>query len=309
MITRGTKLDINVNMQGKRTFIFVVQVAKEYNLRNYLIDYCGVSKKIIREAHLQGDILVSGNARFLNQQVFNDEVITLKYQWIGESTVEPEVIPLTIVYEDSDILVVDKPAQMVVHPTLGYPNGTLANGIAYYYQQIGLKEPIRIINRLDKNTTGLVLIVKNEMVYNLLSQQFQNGLGHKKYLALVEGQVKQEVGVIDKPIGRTPDSIIQRRVTPAGKSAVTNFRRILTLDNMTLLELELETGRTHQIRVHLSHMGHPIVADDLYGGQIRQSLTRQALHVFYLSFQKPFTKEIIQLYSQLPIDMRLLIKA
>lgn len=209
----------------------------------------------------------------------------------------PEDIPLDIVYEDEHYLLINKGSNMPVHPTSSiHITDTLANGVAYYMRRCGDLFSISIVNRLDKDTSGLVLIAKNAYAAENAAKTAQ-----KKYLAVCSGELKQS-GRIDAPIARCGDSIITRCVAENGARAVTNYEPIKTVSGRTLAAIRLETGRTHQIRVHFSYIGHPLEGDDLYGGSL-DNIGRQALHCGELSFFHPILEQRLEFSSPLPEDM------
>lgn len=292
-------------LQSKKSYQFRVSAEDEgCTLRYFLTKQCGLSRKRVREASVRGDILVDHTPQYLNQPVQHGQLVELYYQEHSGSGVQPQPIPINILYEDEDLLVLDKPAGLVVHPTRGYPDGTLANGIAYHWLQQGLQEPVRIVTRLDRNTSGLVLVAKNELAHYLLVQAFTAGTGQKRYIALVEGAVVPQSGTISAPISFAPGSIIKRCVTNHGKEAVTHYRSLRRWLNYTLLDIGLETGRTHQIRVHFSYRGHPLLGDDLYQGTPLPTLGRQGLHAYLLQFNHPRTQAGLKIVSPLPLDIR-----
>ncbi len=249
------------------------------------------------------------------------DVVTWKLAGNENSNIEPENIPLSICYEDDFLLIVNEPSGMLVHPTGGVHSGTLANAILNYYIESGLDIPFRPVHRLDKNTSGLVLIAKDPRVQYALStnkvkfDELPHSMDHVKplhrhYIAISSGNFPHKTGVIDYPIGRKPGSIIERMVLPeteGGQAAITKYQVLAETDTAALLELSLETGRTHQIRVHLSSMGNPILGDDLYEGDTAL-ISRQALHAYRMYFTHPITKEEINVTSQLPLDMVQLLK-
>ncbi|KUP09001.1 pseudouridine synthase [Bacillus coahuilensis m2-6] len=220
---------------------------------------------------------------------------------------KPENIPLTIVYEDEHVLVVNKPARMNTIPSKEHPTGSLANALLFYYEKIGLPSTVHIVTRLDRDTSGLVLIAKHQFVHGKLSLLQQQKKVNREYEALSEGTFKEPYGKIELPIGRKDTSIIEREVRHDGKYACTYYRVLQNFQKFSHVKLKLETGRTHQIRVHLSHIGHPLVGDTLYGGGTKW-LKRQALHCSSLSFFHPFLKEELHLKCQLPKDIEKLVK-
>ena len=207
----------------------------------------------------------------------------------------PETVPLDIVYRDRDVLVVNKPAGMPVHQSVRHRDDTLANYFAYLFPEL----TFRAVNRLDKDTSGLCIIAKNPHAANIM----QN-CAEKTYYAAVHG-VTDESGVIDAPIAREGESIIRRCVRSDGRRAVTLYRRIACNGRYSLLEIKLETGRTHQIRVHFSHIGHPLAGDDMYGGGL-DDIGRQALHCGKMSFNDPLTGEPVTVSSEIPEDIKAL---
>lgn len=213
-----------------------------------------------------------------------------------------EKIPLEIVYEDRYILVVNKPAGMSTIPSREHPNGSLANALLGYYEKIGVSATAHIVTRLDRDTSGLVLIAKHRHIHHLLSMQQKSGGLRRTYEAFASGEVDQDFGIIEQPIARKKDSIIEREVHPDGQYACTSFKVLKKIDTFTHLELQLKTGRTHQIRVHLSYLGHPLIGDDLYGGPTTL-LTRQALHCRKIVFIHPFLLKEFSLFAVLPDDM------
>lgn len=227
---------------------------------------------------------------------------TVTILWPGECRVPPSPLPLAIVYEDESLLVIDKPAGLLVHPTSGPPEPTLANAVVHHLSA-GQHRPggFHPLHRLDRNTSGLILIAKNPHVQHLLSGDGGKQIT-REYLALVSGAVRPAAGIIDAPIGRRPGSIIERMVNPDGQPATTLYETVRVLAGHCLLKLKLETGRTHQIRVHLAHIGHPILGDDLYGGST-EHIQRQALHAARLRFTHPLTGEQLDLSAPLPADM------
>jgi len=210
---------------------------------------------------------------------------------------------LNICYEDDDILVVNKEAGVVVHPTAGHPENTLANGIAWYYAKKKIKASIRPVNRLDKDTSGLVIFAKNPFMQNYL--QIVSPM-KKLYVAIVQGNL-EEKGTIDLPICRKPGSTIERMVSDDGDRAVTDFFVLKRSEKLSFVKLELKTGRTHQIRVHLSHIGHPIIGDTLYGSDTSY-IKRQALHAYRITFRQPFIDKCISIYAPVPEDMKMVLK-
>ncbi len=221
----------------------------------------------------------------------------------------PERIPLDVIYEDADVLVINKPAGMVVHPAAGHASGTLVNAILAHVPDLaGIGGELRpgIVHRLDKETSGLILIAKNDVSLRKLQLQFKHRLVSKIYLALVEGKLSPERGRIDMPIGRDPRERKRMAVSPRhGRPAQTDYRVLEVLGDYTLIEARPLTGRTHQIRVHLAAVGHPVVGDPVYGRRKRKlPLERQFLHAWRLSFELPSTGEPVTFTAPLPEDLR-----
>ncbi len=221
-----------------------------------------------------------------------------------KSRFEPQNIPIYPVYEDDDILVLNKQPGLVVHPTKGYPDGTVANALMHYMAQKGETWKVRFVNRLDMDTSGLLIVAKNAYAQNNITSQMRAGSIEKGYIAIVCGEVGQERGTIDLPIGRPDPEDVRRGVVPDGAASVTHYTVLQRLKNHTLVELLLETGRTHQIRVHMSHIGHPVLGDKLYGGENDGLINRQALHAAKLKFIHPITKEPLKTEAPIPEDMR-----
>lgn len=215
---------------------------------------------------------------------------------------KPEKIFLDIVYEDRDLLIINKAPGMVTIPSPHNPSGTVANGVLYYYEQRDIHNTVHVVTRLDRNTSGLVLIAKNRYIHSLLSRSMINDGIKRTYKAIVEGKFEKKEGTIVANIGRKKDSIIEREVTEKGKDAITHYEVEHETSRHSLVNIELETGRTHQIRVHFSHIGHPVAGDTLYGGSTKL-INRQALHCYKISFKHPITKEVIEQQIPLPKDM------
>lgn len=226
-----------------------------------------------------------------------------------KSEFEAENIPIDIAYEDKDLLIINKQPYIVVHPTKGHPTGTLTNAIMYHINETNQTFKIRFMNRLDRDTSGLVAIAKNPHCQSSFMKQSQAGLVEKRYVAIVKGIMPSDEGTIDLPLGRPYEDSVERAVMEDGAPSVTHYRVLERFSSgFTMLELELETGRTHQIRVHLSHIGYPIVSDHLYGIEEHDLIGRQALHAKKLSMIHPVTGEKLSWDTELPDDMKQLIE-
>lgn len=221
---------------------------------------------------------------------------------------EPQDIPVHVVYEDADLLIVNKQPFLVVHPTKGHPSGTLANGIAKLFLDEGLDIKIRFINRLDRDTSGLMMIAKNPYAQTVISEQMIADEVVKEYTALVMGRLEKDKGTINAKIGLENEEDIERKVLENGKPCVTHYQVIERFKNASLVKIRLETGRTHQIRVHFKHIGHSLFGDLLYGGN-HDIINRQALHCSRMVFKLARPSKEIELKAELPEDMLNLIES
>ena len=214
----------------------------------------------------------------------------------------PENIPLDIVYEDDDVIVVNKPQGMVVHPAPGHPDHTLVNALLYHSPLSTINGTFRpgIVHRIDKDTSGLLMVAKNDLAHQSLAEQLRNKTNKREYLALVYGQIKEDEGTIDAPLGRNPQDRKKQAVVKGGRHAVTHFKVLKRYDNFTLVKCILETGRTHQIRVHMKYIGHPLVGDPLYGPRKVIGKNGQFLHAALLGFKHPRTGEEMVFEVPLP---------
>ena len=212
-------------------------------------------------------------------------------------------IPLNIIYEDDYLLVLNKPANIAIHPSILHFDNSLSNGVKFYFDKLGLKKKIRIVNRLDRNTSGIVIFAKNEYIQECLIKQMKTNEFKKEYLAIAKGILESKSGTLNFPIARKEGSIIERTVTSDGDSAITHYDVVKEFNNLSLVHIVLETGRTHQIRVHFSHIGHPILGDTLYGSPSKL-INRQALHSYKLTFIHPVTKKVVSLEAPLPNDIK-----
>ncbi len=251
-----------------------------------------------------GAATVNGKIRKSNYKLKIHEAISLTIPEPVELDVMAENIPLDVIYEDSDVIVIDKPQNMVVHPAPGNYSGTLVNALLYHCRDLsGINGILRpgIVHRIDKDTSGALVVAKNDNAHNSLAAQLKDHSMTRSYLALVEGIIKQDEGTVDEPIGRHPKDRIKMAVVESGKKAITHYKVIERFNNHTLVECNLETGRTHQIRVHMAKIGHPLVGDLVYGFKKQNfNLKGQVLHAKMLGFIHPSTKEYMEFISPLP---------
>jgi 23S rRNA pseudouridine1911/1915/1917 synthase len=264
----------------------------------------GVSTRLMRRMRYgDGGIFLNGNPAKLIDHIKEGDWVQVRFP-VERSEFEPEDIPIDVVYEDDSILAVNKQPGFVVHPTKGHPNHTLANGIMKYMLDKGENYKIRFVNRLDMNTSGLFLVGKNPHVQHHFTTQADRGQIGKKYTALVCGIMESNRGVIDLPIGKEDEDKVKRIVREDGSPSITEYEVLERFKSgYTLVKLNLITGRTHQIRVHLSHLRHPVVGDELYGGAKPWLIDRQTLHATSLSFSHPITGKKITLKAPLPEDI------
>lgn len=266
-----------------------------------------VSSRMIRRAKDGKSIQVNGYPVSVNAKVRNNDVVSVLLEQ-EPNIFPPEDIPIEVVYENQDLLVVNKQPYYVVHPTKGHPDGTIGNGIAKHFAEEGFDGKIRFINRLDRDTSGLLLVAKNGYAQQIISNQMQADAVEKRYMALVYGTVEKDADTINLPIGRPDPEDLRRAVMADGQDSITHYEVVARYEGATLVRIRLETGRTHQIRVHFAHMGHPLIGDELYGCPSTE-IKRQALHSYFLKFQLPRTKEWISLEADLPYDFKALIQS
>lgn len=233
-----------------------------------------------------------------------DHLVTRIAETAASENIEPVALPLEIIYEDEDLMVINKRADTPIHPSPGNYRNTLANAAAYYFAAQNRPFVYRCINRLDRDTTGLLILAKHMLSGAILSKMIKEHRIRRTYLALVTG-CPAAAGTVRAAIGRRPGSIISRQVDPAGEHAVTHYQRIAAFEDYSLLQLQLETGRTHQIRIHMSHIGHPLLGDSLYNPG-NTALGRQALHSETLVFEHPLTGRTMHFQCPLPDDMKAL---
>lgn len=278
----------------------------------------GWSRARLQQLIEDEDVLVNRRPAKSSQKLHAGDEIEVELIISPAESFTPEPIPLDIVHEDSDVVVVNKPAGLVVHPAAGIQSGTLANALSYHFDQLsqnaGATRP-GIVHRLDKNTSGLLVVAKNETAHENLAAQFRSREVFKSYIALVHGIVQQESGQIDRPIARDPRNRTRMAVVQAGRAALSRYRVKRRYESFTLMDVELKTGRTHQIRVHLAWLKHPVVGDDVYGGgrdnairnpKIKASirkLGRHFLHAEQLAFRHPTTDKLMEFKAPLPVEL------
>lgn len=248
-------------------------------------------------------VSVNGEVVKANYKVKNQDEIFIQVPEVKELSLTPQDIPIEIVYEDDDVIVVNKPQGMVVHPSMGHPDGTLVNALLYHADSLSsINDVVRpgIVHRIDKDTSGLLMVAKNDAAHIALQDELKERKTLRKYVALVHGVIPHEKGKIDAPIGRSKENRQKQAIISDGKEAVTHFTVLERFLDYTLIECVLETGRTHQIRVHMDYIGYPIAGDPLYGPKKTLEGNGQFLHAKTLAFTHPVSGELLTFDSELP---------
>ncbi len=276
---------------------------KGIRIDKYLTETLDFSRSTIKKMITDGYVLVNGESVKANYKIKLGEEIT--YEELPEEEIDilPVELPLNIVYEDEDVIIVNKDTGMVVHPANGHYNDTLVNALLFHIKDLSLINGVKrpgIVHRIDKDTSGLLMVAKNDKAHQSLVAQLQDKTVERIYITLVHGVIPHEYGKINAPIGRDPKDRKKMTAIEGGKEAVTHFRVIERFEDFTLLECRLETGRTHQIRAHLKYIGYPVVGDPMYGRRKVIGKDGQFLHAKTLGFDHPRTDEYIEFDSELP---------
>ena len=277
------------------------------NLKDLLKNYFQVSDRLLIKLKHEQKIFVNDTKAYVDMPLNLGDIISIYIDFIEDnSNIVPTYMPLDIVYEDDAFLVVNKSSGVPVHPSMEHFEDSLSNGIKYYFDKIGLKKKIRPVNRLDKDTSGLVIFAKNEYIQECLVKQMQAKEFIKEYIAICAGNLEKRSGIINAPIARKENSIIERCISESGAPAITHYEVIKSYNNYSVVKCILQTGRTHQIRVHMAHIGHPLLGDTLYGLP-SPLINRQALHAYKITFIHPITKQKLEFTAKIPADFENLI--
>ena len=284
-------------------FEYTIESTNFLNVKDVLKNYFGISSRLLLKLKKNNSVYLNNFICNLNDLVSVGDTVSfcLNYEEDNSNIVATN-IPLNIVYEDECLLIINKPPNIAIHPSMQHYDNSLSNGVKYYFNLIGLHKKIRPVNRLDRNTSGLVIFAKNEYVQEFLIKEMQSKTFSKEYLAILEGTLDKKQGTINAPIARKKDSIIERCIDNSGDNSITHYKVLKEFDNFSLVNFKLETGRTHQIRVHSSYIGHPILGDDLYGNK-SNLINRQALHSYKISFIHPKTRRKMHFEINMPQDM------
>ena len=278
-------------------------VATGLRLDKAVADFTELSRSLANEQIKNGQILVNGQVKKAKYAVKEGDVISYEVPELEEVEYVAEALPLEIVYQDEDVAVVNKPQGMVVHPSAGHTSGTLVNALMYHIKDLsGINGVLRpgIVHRIDKDTSGLLMIAKNDQAHLVLADELKEKKSFRKYWAIVHGNLPNDRGVIEAPIGRSEKDRKKQAVTAKGKPALTRFQVLERFGNYTLVELQLETGRTHQIRVHMAYIGHPVAGDEVYGPRKTLKGHGQFLHARTLGFTHPRTGEVLEFTAEAP---------
>lgn len=285
-----------------------INSSKYSNVKEVLKAEFSMSDRLLLKLKKLDKIYLNGNVTSVNHPVLENDLIECYLDYEEDnSNIVPTEMPLNIIYEDEAYIVVNKPAGIPVHPSMDHYTDSLSNGIAFYFNQIGLKKKIRPVNRLDKDTSGIVIFAKNEYIQECLVRQMKSKEFIKRYIAVVNGNLDNLEGTINAPIARKEGSIIERCVSETGDIAITHYKVLKREPDFDIVECILETGRTHQIRVHFAYLGHSLLSDTLYGTS-SSLINRQALHAYEVEFTNPLSKKKVKYIATVPEDLNKLME-
>lgn len=285
-----------------------VNSSKYSNVKEVLKAEFSMSDRLLLKLKKLDKIYLNGNVTSVNHSVLENDSIECYLDYEEDnSNIVPTEMPLNIIYEDEAYIVVSKNAGIPVHPSMDHYTDSLSNGIAFYFNQIGLKKKIRPVNRLDKDTSGIVIFAKNEYIQECLVRQMKSKEFIKKYIAVVDGNLDNLEGTINAPIARKEGSIIERCVSATGDIAITHYKVLKREPDFDIVECILGTGRTHQIRVHFAYLGHSLLGDTLYGTS-SNLINRQALHAYEVEFIHPLSKKKVKYIATVPEDLNKLME-
>lgn len=281
-----------------------VNLNKYSNIKEVLKAEFSMSDRLLLKLKRLDKIYLNGKNASVNQNISKNDLVECYLDYDEDnSNIIPTEMPINIVYEDDAFLILNKPAGIPVHPSMDHYTDSLSNGIAFYFSKICLKKKIRPVNRIDKDTSGIVIFAKNEYIQECLIRQMKSKQFVKKYIAVVNGNLDNSVGTINAPIARKEGSIIERCVNSNGDNAITHYKVLKRTANYDIVECILETGRTHQIRVHFAHIDHSLLGDTLYGTH-SDLIKRQALHSYEVNFIHPITKQNVKYIADIPEDLK-----